>query len=196
MPKIVDHKQYRKQLLGKSFDLFAQKGYGCITMRHIAQGLSVSTGTLYHYFPSKQALFEQLVEEICQQDISTALTELGERKTLQEAMEGLASYLVKNQDYFLKWTYIWVDFSQHQDFNHLGNTVFNRANLRYRQAVCDFLGIEDLELATFVLNFIDGLLLGKLRGNYTIDISEQCTLLGKILAAYLQQQRIDNATNG
>ena len=59
MPKIVDHEQYRKELLGKCFDLFAQKGYGSITMRQIAQGLGVSTGTLYHYFPSKQALFEQ-----------------------------------------------------------------------------------------------------------------------------------------
>jgi AcrR family transcriptional regulator len=77
MPKIVDHEQYRKELLGKCFDLFADKGYGAITMRQIANSLEVSTGTLYHYFPSKQALFEQLVEEISQQDVMAALAELG-----------------------------------------------------------------------------------------------------------------------
>lgn len=75
MPKIVDHEQYRKELLDKCFDLFALKGYDSITMRQIAEGLGVSTGTLYHYFPSKQILFEQLVQEICEQDLSAALVE-------------------------------------------------------------------------------------------------------------------------
>ena len=137
MPKIVDHEQYRKELLGKCFDLFAQKGYGSITMRQISQGLGVSTGTLYHYFPSKQALFEQLVEEVCQQDLSAALAELGERKTPQEAMEVLGRYIVKNEDYFIKWTYLWVDFCQHQYFPEIPvDNVFKRANQRYHQAVC------------------------------------------------------------
>ena len=96
MPKIVDHEQYRKELLDKCFDLFAQKGYGSITMRQIAEGLGVSTGTLYHYFPSKQALFEQLAQEICEQDLITALAELQGAQTLQESMEALGRYLVKN----------------------------------------------------------------------------------------------------
>ncbi|PLZ35065.1 TetR family transcriptional regulator, partial [Fischerella thermalis WC542] len=69
MPKIVDHEQYRKELLMKSFDLFAQKGYAAITMRDIAKELGVSTGTLYHYFSNKKALFLQLVEEQTRQDI-------------------------------------------------------------------------------------------------------------------------------
>jgi AcrR family transcriptional regulator len=39
MPKSVDHIQYRKELLNKCFNLFAEKGYGSITMRQIARGL-------------------------------------------------------------------------------------------------------------------------------------------------------------
>ena len=58
MPKIVDVEQYRKELLLKSAELFAEKGYANMTTRELAQGLGVSTGTLYHYFPSKAALFE------------------------------------------------------------------------------------------------------------------------------------------
>ncbi len=61
MPKIVDRERYRKQLLQQSFELFAEIGYGNITMRQLAQKLAVSTGTLYHYFPSKEAMFLQLV---------------------------------------------------------------------------------------------------------------------------------------
>ena len=69
MPKIVDRDHYRQELLMKSFDLFAQKGYSSITMRQLAQGIGVSTGTLYHYFPSKEALFLQLAEELDRQDV-------------------------------------------------------------------------------------------------------------------------------
>ncbi|MCC5633575.1 TetR/AcrR family transcriptional regulator [Nostoc sphaeroides] len=188
MPKIVDHEQYRKELLDKCFDLFAQKGYGSITMRQISQGLAVSTGTLYHYFPSKQALFEQLAQEICEQDLSAALAELEGAQTLQQGMEALGRYLVKNEDYFIKWTYIWIDFCQHQDSKKmLSNSVFKRTNQRYQQAACYFVGIQDPVLASFVLSFVNGLILEKLWGNETIDFIQQCALLGKILTAYLSQ---------
>ncbi|MEH2194377.1 MAG: TetR/AcrR family transcriptional regulator [Nostoc sp.] len=190
MPKIVDHEQYSKELLDKCFDLFAQKGYGSITMRQIAEGLGVSTGTLYHYFPSKQALFEQLVQEICEQDLSAAFAELEGSQTLQEGMEAIGRYLVANEDYFIKWTYIWIDFCQHQDSKEmLKNSVFKRTNERYQQAVCDFLGIQDPVLACFVLSFLDGLIMEKLWGNERIDFMEQCSLLGKMLTAYLPQHR-------
>lgn len=188
MPKIVDHEQYRKELLDKCFDLFAQKGYGSITMRQIAEGLRVSTGTLYHYFPSKQALFEQLVQEICEQDLSAALAELEGAQTLQEGMEALGRYLVKNEDYFIKWTYILIDFCQHKDSKEmLQNSVFKRTNKRYQQATCEFLGIQDAVLASFVLSFVNGLILEKLWGDERIDFIEQCALLGKMLTAYLPQ---------
>ncbi|MDZ8187617.1 MAG: TetR/AcrR family transcriptional regulator [Nostoc sp. ChiSLP02] len=188
MPKIVDREQYRKELLGKSFDLFAEKGYGSITMRQIAEGLGVSTGTLYHYFPSKQGLFEQLAQEICEQDLSGALAELEGAQTLQETMEALGRYLVKNEDYFIKWTYIWIDFCQHQDISNIqNNSIFKHNNKQYQQAVCDLLKCHDKVLASFILSFVSGLILEKLWGNQEIDFIEQCTLLGKMLAAYLPQ---------
>jgi AcrR family transcriptional regulator len=191
MPKIVDHEQYRKELLGKCFDLFAEKGYGAITMRQIAQGLKVSTGTLYHYFPSKQALFEQLVEEISQQDVITALAELGGKNNLSEMMTALGNYLVKNEDYLIKWTYVWVNFCQHQDSKTMltNSTVFKHANQRCQQVACDLLGIQDVVLASFVLSFVNGVILEKLWGNENINFHEQCEILGKMLTAYFQQQK-------
>ncbi|WP_017653371.1 TetR/AcrR family transcriptional regulator [Fortiea contorta] len=193
MPKIVDHEQYRKELLGKCFDFFAHKGYGSITMRQISQGLGVSTGTLYHYFPSKQALFEQLVEETCQQDIAMALAELEGTETLQESMIALGRYLAKNEAYFIKWTYLWVDFCQHRDSQEIpGKNVFKRANKRCRQAASDVFNIQNPVVISFILSFIDGLLLRKLQGDEMIDFTEQCTFLGKMLTAYLPQEILKN----
>ncbi len=190
MPKIVNHEQYRKELLGKCFDLFATKGYSAITMRQISASLKVSTGTLYHYFPNKQALFEQLVEEISQQDIITALREFGGKNNLLELMAALGQYLVKNEDYLIKWTYLWVDFCQHQDSKIMlsNSTVFKRANQRCQQVACDLLGVRDVVLASFVLSFVNGVVLEKLWGNENIDFPEQCKLLGEMITAYLQQK--------
>ena len=190
MPKIVNHEQYRKELLGKCFNLFAEKGYAAITMRQISAGLKVSTGALYHYFPNKQALFEQLVEEISQQDIITALTEFGGKNNLLELMEALGQYLVRNEDYLIKWTYLWVDFCQHQDSKIMltNSTVFKRANQRCQQLACDLLGVRDVVLASFVLSFVNGVVLEKLWGNENIDFSEQCQLLGEMIVAYLRQK--------
>ncbi|MDB9468825.1 TetR/AcrR family transcriptional regulator [Dolichospermum circinale] len=190
MPKIVNHEQYRKELLGKCFDLFAEKGYAAITMRQISAGLKVSTGALYHYFPNKQALFEQLVEEISQQDIITVLTEFRGKNNLLELMEALGQYLVRNEDYLIKWTYLWVDFCQHQDSKIMltNSTVFKRANQRCQQLACDLLGVRDVVLASFVLSFVNGVVLEKLWGNENIDFSEQCQLLGEMIVAYLGQK--------
>jgi AcrR family transcriptional regulator len=189
MPKIVDRELYRKELLSKCFDLFAEKGYGSITMRQIAQELGVSTGTLYHYFPSKQVLFEQLVEVISQNDIDRALEELQGVLTIQEKAEAIGEYLVKNEDYFIKWTYILVNFYQHQDAKEFQESgAFMRANERYAQAIYELLGVEDKALAVFIYSFIDGLILEKLWGNELVSIPEQCELLGKMLTAYLARK--------
>jgi AcrR family transcriptional regulator len=190
MPKIVNHEQYRKELLSECFDLFAEKGYAAITMRQISASLKVSTGTLYYYFPNKQALFEQLVEEISQQDIITALTEFRGKNNLLELMAALGQYLVKNEDYLIKWTYLWVDFCQHQDSKIMltNSTVFKLVNQRCQQLSCDLLGVRDVVLASLVLSFVNGVVLEKLWGNENIDFSEQCQLLGEMIAAYLRQK--------
>lgn len=190
MPKIVDHDQYRKELLSKCFDLFAEKGYGSITMRQIADGLGVSTGTLYHYFPSKQALFEQLMEEVCQQDVSMATAELSVTQTLQERLEIIGELLVSKEDYLIKWTYLLVDFCQHQNAEGMQNVdAFNRINELYKQAIYDVLEIKDPALAAFIYCFIDGLIFERLLNNEMVSIPEQCALLSKMLTAYLEKEK-------
>jgi AcrR family transcriptional regulator len=75
-----------RALFKKSFDLLAEKGYAAITMRQIAQGLGVSTGTPYHYFPSKEALFEQLMAELTELDLLQVTTQIRSAETLKERL--------------------------------------------------------------------------------------------------------------
>ncbi len=64
MPKIVDQEAYRRQLATAATRLFGERGYGSLSMRALARGLGVSSGTLYHYFPSKQRLFQAAVRVV------------------------------------------------------------------------------------------------------------------------------------
>ena len=186
MPKIVDHEQYRQKLLSQCFDLFAQKGYASITMRQVAQELGVSTGTLYHYFSSKDALFEQLVEQITQQDLLGATVELENLPTLADRIEALFSFVAQHEDYFNKQMLIWMDFYQQQDSEKIRqNTTFHRLNEQIRQAIAQMLGVEDPQLVVFVLSLIEGLIQERLF-DADISLTKQGELLGKMLTAYLE----------
>ncbi|WP_026732618.1 TetR/AcrR family transcriptional regulator [Fischerella sp. PCC 9605] len=190
MPKIVDREQYRKELLMKSFDLFAQKGYASITMREIAKELRVSTGTLYHYFPSKEALYLQLVEEQTQQDILNFLAEAGDAKTLPERIKALFNFMVKNEDYFFKQTLLGFDFYQQQERTEILNNQILRKSWEYtRQAIADYLQIKDKALSEFVMIFVSGLLVGRMYEGETISYAQQEELLVNMLTSYLNHQK-------
>ena len=83
MPKVVDHKAYRRELLQKARAVFAEKNYADVSMRDIAHSLNVSTGTLYHYFPSKEDLFCDLflhAAQISANQLVDALCTLNDRR--------------------------------------------------------------------------------------------------------------------
>lgn len=188
MPKIVDHDRYRKELLRKAFDLFAEKGYATITMRQIAQGLGVSTGTLYHYFPSKEALFEQLMEELTELDLLQFKTQIQQSNTLRERLHAAFELLEQNRDYFLKQTLLITDFYQHQQRQGKDvSQVFDQLCDRIQSISADLAGIDDPELTMFMLSFADGLILQEIYGQNRINYQAQAELLSEMMTLYLEK---------
>lgn len=53
--------QRRQQILMKALELFVQKGYRETKISDIADAAGMSTGLLFHYFESKEQLYEELV---------------------------------------------------------------------------------------------------------------------------------------
>ena len=185
MPKIVDRDQYRKKLLNKCFDLFAEKGYASVTMREIAQRLGVSTGTLYHYFPNKEAMFEQLVEERYQHAIASIAPDLERVTTLAERIQIVFDFVAKNEEYFLKQLFLDIDFSQQQGREKLQqNTVLKKLAERALTEFAEILGIRDPQMVIFISALIDGLILARLYNGEMLCLEEQGVLLGKMLTAY------------
>ncbi len=99
MPKVVDHEQMRKDLVKTSASLFAKKGFA-VSMRTVASTLKVTTGTLYHYFPNKDALLHAVVEEATTSDQSA--TSVLFTCSVEERLPLLLRYFDDHQEEFLQ----------------------------------------------------------------------------------------------
>jgi AcrR family transcriptional regulator len=80
----------RRQILEGARSVFLAQGFDAASMGDIARAAKVSKGTLYVYFDSKEALFQEIVGEECQaqaervfaldsndHDVAAVLTKLG-----------------------------------------------------------------------------------------------------------------------
>jgi AcrR family transcriptional regulator len=66
MARTVDpqlHRTRRKAITEAAARLFAARGFARTTTAEIARAAGISTGTLFYYFPDKQAVFRALFEQ-------------------------------------------------------------------------------------------------------------------------------------
>lgn len=186
MPKIVDHDRYRQELLSQCLDVIAEKGYASITMRQIAAGLKVSTGTLYHYFPSKEQLFEHLVEYISHQDTSEeTIAELKQLPSRAERLEAMFSFVAEHEEYFLRQTLMLIDFSRQKSREEINqHQALRRAGERYEKALMQVLEIDDPAVGMMVMNLFDGLIVRRLYQGDRVSFTRQTQTIKAMLIAY------------
>lgn len=102
MPKVVNHDAYRDELLSGCFSVFARYGYDRVTMRKIAQVLGVSTGTLYHYFPNKQAIIKALFDWVMRTNVGDALNRVRDNDNMDERIEITRQFWKEYGEYYQK----------------------------------------------------------------------------------------------
>lgn len=57
MQEDIMPKENRKELIiQEALKLFSEKGFAAVSMRDLAESVSISVSTIYHYFQNKQAL--------------------------------------------------------------------------------------------------------------------------------------------
>lgn len=56
------NRETRKLIIQASFKVFGQKGFGSTTIKDIAQEAEIAVGSIYNYFPDKEALFRETVK--------------------------------------------------------------------------------------------------------------------------------------
>lgn len=64
MPRTIKNPEVRKkELLETAMNLFAEEGYDNVSVRSIARAAGVAPGLAYHYFDSKQSLFNAAIDQ-------------------------------------------------------------------------------------------------------------------------------------
>jgi AcrR family transcriptional regulator len=63
MLQVERSERSRTAILDAALELFSHRGYGATSMRDIAGKAGVSTGSVYHHFADKEAIFQALLEQ-------------------------------------------------------------------------------------------------------------------------------------
>jgi AcrR family transcriptional regulator len=81
----------RAQILREAMRCFATNGFRGTTTRELAAGVGITEAALYHYFPSKEALYGAIVDtKMAAPPIVEALREAAARGDDRAVLEGLA----------------------------------------------------------------------------------------------------------
>lgn len=94
MVRIVNETEYaarRKEILDAAQQLIYTKGYEQMTIQNILNDLHISKGAFYHYFDSKGALLEALVERMIVEEVEPLLVPIVQDPHLP-ALEKLNRY--------------------------------------------------------------------------------------------------------
>lgn len=188
MPRIVDHDLYRISLLDRCGQLFVEHGYAALSMRQIAEHLKVSTGTLYHYFESKEDLFRKLVHHVTNVDLSRWQELLGNVTDPGERLDIFLHQVEADEGYWLSQYLVICDYARavgHASF--AADPTLAEATRQYHGLLSELLGISP-HLFVFIDNFIGGLLMNRFLSGGGVAFHDQARLLRAMLALYQAQQ--------
>lgn len=182
MPKKVDHAHMRDALVEGCTRLFAERGYASLTMREIAGALQVSTGTLYHYFPAKDALFAAVVRAVTRQDLGAAAAHAALPPDPRVRLAALLAHVEAHEDRFARELLVLLEVRRvHGDGPESPLVVVREAIDAYVDALDLFLGTGDRRVAHLILMAIDGLLLQRQLDGARTPLAAQQGLLARLL---------------
>lgn len=171
MPKIVDHDQYREELARRAVPVFRREGFNGMSMRRMAEALGVSKGVLYHYFASKQALFEAC---------SVYATEVPQfslpaNASVEEKTQALIAIADVMEESFAGELTLLLDYIRNRSAEELAQDAeMGQAMARYIAAVAGVVGEAD---ALRVLTQLLGLLLIRLFDGRQLPLTQIANVL-------------------
>ena len=155
MPKIVDHDAHREKILSGCYELFAREGYAAVTLRRLSKELGISTGALYHYFDSKESIFEKTVEYIASVELSSAITEVQAGTTREERLRSLIRFLQEHDERLRLLLMLIFEFSR-QSVAGAQSDIFQEALNIYVDAIVANLPEIPAEDARFAVDMLLG----------------------------------------
>jgi AcrR family transcriptional regulator len=78
----------RAAILAAARDVFADEGYGAVSVRDIVRRTDLASGTFYNYFPDKDAVFRALVTDAAEEARQRVRAARRRAHTVQDFVEG------------------------------------------------------------------------------------------------------------
>ena len=185
MPKIVDHDEYRRELLQKCFSIFSRKGFANVTMRELAAEIGVSTGTLYHYFPSKESIMEQMFEYVQETNVYEFISRTAHLSTIAEKLDVFVVKWKEYGEFYQNLMLLAIDMMRNIKNKDTEQVFVNFSNY-YTEAMARELKIpEKLARALFV--YLLGMIFHSMLTPKFMPYDEQVDTLREILDKVLPQ---------
>jgi len=189
MPKIVDHDLYREELVDKCFALFSEKGYSNVTMRQIAAKAGISTGALYHYFPTKLAILEQMFGVLSRRDVEQAVRHAAITEVFEKRLELFFEFFLEKEANFQNLLLLSIDFLRNYDSEESERIVYQWVDY-YLQSMKHYLGIPESLVMTIMI-FFNGLVYQTKLFPKLVSSSRQLKIFKDILLSYIKEHAID-----
>ena len=102
LKKIENLKEKQKKVLQASLELFASQGFEATTSQQIAKRAGVSVGSVYHTFPTKQAILVAVLAPIFEGTMDTVANQFNDNTFGKgfESVEELVKVTIADRFYF------------------------------------------------------------------------------------------------
>jgi AcrR family transcriptional regulator len=168
MPKVVDISARRRDILAAAASTFGRHGYRGTSLARVAEAMGVGKSSLYHYFPTKEALFAALADETLRREAELFDALTAAAGTPAARLRELLDVIVGMLDEWAAIGPLLVDFLREPRGRRRVRETFAQARaavarlIREGQRAGAFRAGAPEALATVVLGCLDGLLLEEL----------------------------------
>ncbi|MCX5849841.1 MAG: TetR/AcrR family transcriptional regulator [Deltaproteobacteria bacterium] len=153
MPKIVNRNEYRQKLLEKSLYLFSRKGYHNINMKEIAAEIGVSTGTLYHYFPSKENMLAEMIAWIGDKNVEEYIQRTSSIESIKDRFDMIVDFWKEKSELYENIVLLAIDMYRNTDIEQW-KAVYSFFSERYTAGMSERLNISRQFARSIFIYFI------------------------------------------
>lgn len=170
--KVKDER--REQILTASLGLFAGKGLAATRIKDITEKTGISQGLIYHYFPSKEAIFTELIgkglNNLNEAAVNLEKMTISAEEKIRLAVNGLLEGL-NREPAAVNYYFLMTQTALSESFPAEAREIIKRENdLKYQvmtrifrqgQAEGTVRQIQAEEMATLLFSLVNGLALNK-----------------------------------
>ena len=201
MPRIVDKKLKKREIVQASLGVFAKKGFKDTIMADIAKSAGIGKGTIYEYFPNKQAIFFdvfKLMEKEMDREIDRGLSSSSDpARQLKGFIKGYCCFYENLPEAMVIYIDFWIETIKDQmkmPENHLRDRYQQIVSILERgHKLGTFRPLETGLTATIIFSAIGGLVFQWITSNRDFNLLGAADELADTLLKWMEIPNITAA---